>query len=97
MRLALIGELDMATVGTLEEAVDQALTIDHPQQLILDLGELRFCDSRGIGALLEARHAATGRGAAFQAINPRGMTLRTMQVTGLLDLLTALTPAAQVG
>ncbi|MFY1655964.1 STAS domain-containing protein [Micromonospora sp. WMMD1274] len=89
VRLTLVGELDMATVEMLEAAVDDGLTEYRPHLLIIDLAGLVFCDSSGIRALLDACRAANYRGATFRATNACGMTRRVLQVTGVLDILTA--------
>jgi len=62
LRIAVAGELDLATVGQLDEVVDGALR-DATHTVVLDLRELDFMDSTGIGALLRAqqRLRATGR------------------------------------
>ncbi|MFI2652738.1 STAS domain-containing protein [Micromonospora fulviviridis] len=88
-RLALTGELDIASVDAFHEQVQQALASDRPNQLIIDLAALTFCDSTGIRALVDARATVRARAVAFQVVNPRGVTRRVMRVTGVLDVLTA--------
>ncbi len=56
--LAITGELDLASVPVLEEAVTAQLaaaTGDAPLDLVLDLSGLAFLDSSGLGALLRVR------------------------------------------
>ncbi|GHJ52897.1 hypothetical protein Nm8I071_22040 [Nonomuraea sp. TT08I-71] len=89
VRLALSGELDMASADAFQERVQQALASDRPEQLIIDLAALTFCDSTGIRALVDARAAVLACEVAFQVVNPRGVTHRVMRVTGVLDVLTA--------
>ncbi|WP_145776524.1 STAS domain-containing protein [Micromonospora olivasterospora] len=93
MRLALAGELEMATVETLYDTVAEAIAAGRPGRLVIDLAGVTFCDSTGIGALLDARAAANSSGVAFQATNPRGVTRRTMQITGVFEVLTGATAA----
>lgn len=89
VRLALHGELELATVDRLHQHVRRELAADRPpRRLVVDLAEVTFCDSTGLGALIEARAAAADRGVCFLAINPSGMTRKIMEVTGLLDMLT---------
>lgn len=87
VRLTLDGELDIATVELLARHVDRAL-ITRPRRLALDMGGVTVCDSTGIGALVEARAAALARGAQFGVVNARGITRRTMEIIGVLELLT---------
>ena len=49
--IRLVGELDMSTVGTLRDAVHVHLP-GPAGRLVLDLAELTFCDSLGLGTLL---------------------------------------------
>jgi anti-anti-sigma factor len=89
VRLALSGELDMASAETLAASVDHALRPDRPAQLVVDLAGVTFCDSTGIRALVDARAAALRCQVAFRTVNPRGLTRRVMSVTGVLDVLTS--------
>ena len=93
LRLSLIGELDMATTQTLQDRVEQAIDAGPPG-LVIDRTHLTFCDSSGIRVLLDARTAATSRRVVFEATNAQGVTRRTMEVTGVLDVLTTATAAA---
>jgi anti-anti-sigma factor len=65
------GELDIASAGTLRACLD---SIDAGcRRVILDLSELRYMDSSGIGVLVEA----------YQKLQPdlRGLVLRSPQRT----------------
>ena len=95
VRLALAGELDMSTTDQLHQHVKHEFTGERPRlrRLVVDLAQVSFCDSTGLGALIEARNIARDHSAGFLVINPSCMTRRIMQVTGLLDLLTTTPPA----
>ncbi len=86
--LALSGELDMDSADRLEQEVRHVLGSWAPDRLVIDAAGLTFCDSSGIGALMDARAAANQRGVGFQVAGPRGVTRRVMQVTGVFDVLT---------
>jgi len=62
VRVALAGELDIATLPRLEAAVAEVRAHDPPRRLVLDLRELRFLDSMSIEFLLQlhADQAADG-------------------------------------
>ncbi|MER7355244.1 MULTISPECIES: anti-sigma factor antagonist [Nonomuraea] len=47
-----IGDLDMAAVPLLREELDQVLAPMHGPQLAIDLTEVPFCDSVGLGLLV---------------------------------------------
>jgi anti-sigma B factor antagonist len=52
---SLQGELDMAAAPSLRDALDTALKQD-PESLVVDLSELKFLDSCGLGELVRARN-----------------------------------------
>jgi anti-sigma B factor antagonist len=58
----LAGELDLSVRADVVAQVTGVLTADPPAEpvdrLVIDLGEVTFCDSSGLGALLDIRRAA---------------------------------------
>ncbi|WP_433303868.1 STAS domain-containing protein [Actinoplanes sp. CA-030573] len=88
VRLAMTGDLDMATTGLLQRRVATTLEKDRPKRLVIDVAGVTFCDSSGIHAFLLAREAANRQGVAFLLANPSGITRRTLEITGLLERLT---------
>jgi anti-sigma B factor antagonist len=94
-RLALTGDLDMATALGLDDAVAAALTANRPNRLVIDVGGLDFCDSSGIHALMRARDRAQLWAAGFVVTNPSGITRRTLEISGLLDVLTTVSGAPE--
>jgi stage II sporulation protein AA (anti-sigma F factor antagonist) len=76
-----VGELDVSNVDRLRALLD---TIEEPcAAIVVDLGELTFMDSSGIGVLLE-RHR---RGATVTLRNPSPIVRRLVTATGLDDVL----------
>jgi anti-sigma B factor antagonist len=67
--LGFAGELDIATAGAVEAAVDRARAGDL-ERLVLDLRELEFLDSTGIQAILRADLAS--REDPFELVVVRG-------------------------
>jgi anti-anti-sigma factor len=85
--LALQGELDMAGVPEFEAAVAAALATD-PGAVEVDVSELTFLDSRGVGALVTAWRRATDAGVRFALRGePAGNVRRVLELTGVADLL----------
>lgn len=66
--LAVEGELDLATIATLKDAVGARL--DAGSWLVLDLAGLTFCDSTGLGAFVALHRQATATGATFALASP---------------------------
>jgi anti-sigma B factor antagonist len=65
--IAPTGELDIATVDTLRRRLT-AVAADA----VLDLSEVTFIDSTGLGAVIEADRLARERGGRLAIIAPRG-------------------------
>ncbi|MGW4895956.1 STAS domain-containing protein [Kitasatospora sp. NPDC004240] len=82
--LTLRGELDIDTVPALREAVDVALGTPGTV-LVIDCGELEFCDSTGLNLLLRARSRALEHGSRIELARPRAMVLRMLELTGASD------------
>ena len=88
LRLELVGALDLVTADLVAEHVEQALT-EKPAELVLDLDNVKFCDSAGIQIMLRARGAAHRQGARFRIVNVHGIIRRSLEITGVLGVLTA--------
>jgi len=56
--LALSGDLDMSATFALEPVLDRVLA-DNPRELVLDLGDVPFVDSSGLGLLIATHERAT--------------------------------------
>jgi anti-sigma B factor antagonist len=63
--VALSGELDMAAAFRLESEVDRILGAPGIAALVLDLANVSFVDSAGLGSLLSIREQASRRGIDF--------------------------------
>lgn len=78
-RLALHGELDVATHEVLKLALRDAER--GPQdKVIVDLGQLSFVDAGGANLLLDASQRALADGRGFGLVNPRPSTLRLLEL-----------------
>ena len=89
VRLPVTGELDLATADRVEHQALRALTgRPAPERLILDLGGLTFCDSSGVDVLLAVRAEAERLGVDLRVERACGIVLRTLELTGVLGLLT---------
>jgi anti-sigma B factor antagonist len=81
VRVAVDGELDLATAGTLRTAVEPALT-DAVERLEVDFERVSFIDSSGLSVVLELAARLPVR---IVAASPS--VRRIIEVTGLDDLL----------
>ena len=84
--LAVRGEVDVAAVPALEQALDAAIR-DSVGAFVLDLCDVEFLDSSGLRVLLHAR-ALLARGERGLAIVcPPGNVRRLLEMVGVADLL----------
>ena len=79
-RLELIGELDLATVTRLTDAVD-AMVSRKVEHLTLDLRRLAFLDSSGLRELILLRDRAAGEGWDLALVRPPQPALSIFQIT----------------
>jgi anti-sigma B factor antagonist len=70
---------DLAAVGRLATE-----SLDNGRHLVIDLTDVQFMDSTGLGALIEIRDAAARRGqrVELRAVHPR--VRKVIAITGLL-------------
>jgi anti-anti-sigma factor len=85
-RLRLWGELDLATVPKLEEALERARR-SNPVNIVVDLADLTFIGGTGLRVLVAAHRQATTTGRSFQVTNPDRMARRLMRLTRTTFLL----------
>jgi anti-sigma B factor antagonist len=78
--LRLRGELDIATVPRLEDALEAALA-DAPQELKIDLRPLGFLDSSGLRQFILLADRAQAEGWRLVLIRPGQPTLSIFQIT----------------
>lgn len=81
IRLALIGELDLATLHLLEQELEQIGP--NEKRLVLDLRRLQFIDSSGLHALLRADRRLSDAGGQLTIVRGPRAVERLFQLTGL--------------
>ena len=86
-RLTVSGELDVATRGTLTDALELA-EASESNRILLDLTDLTFIDSAGIEVLAQAHRRAGSDPETQLRVVPVGGQVRDMlKLTGLLEVL----------
>ena len=75
-------ERSVATAPSLLTGASNAIEA-AAQSLLLDMGEVRFMASAGIGALLELRKLATGAGGKLVVFNLSDELLEVLKLTNL--------------
>ena len=102
--VALRGEIDINTVGELEDTLERAI-IESAGAFIIDLSGVDFLDSSGLAALMRARALLGREDRALAVVCPRGAARRAFEVSGTAELfviydsreeaVAALVPAAE--
>ncbi len=79
------GEIDLSNVGELRAAVTEVAT--DCDRLRLDLSEIEFIDSTGLGGLLELRSTLRARNVTLEIVAGEGPVRQAVEITGLGELL----------
>jgi anti-sigma B factor antagonist len=79
------GSLDLATAPTVRAALTEAADAG-PHDLIVDLTQLEFLDSTGLGVLIGAHRRAAEHGGSFRLIIGDGAIARLLNITGLIGV-----------
>ena len=80
--VSVVGEVDVSNAGELREAVDAALA-RAPKKLEVDLADVAYIDSTGIGVLVCASHRADPAGCDFEVTNPQANVRRVLGLLGV--------------
>jgi anti-sigma B factor antagonist len=86
--IALKGEVDVSTAPELLESIHAAFE-RNPMSIVLDVAELAYVDSVGLGVLVIAYKRAQAVRTAFFLSSPTRRVLRLLEVTGLKEVLCA--------
>jgi anti-sigma B factor antagonist len=77
----LVGELDLYNAEEVRQTLDGVCARD-PGRVVVDLAEVSFIDSTGLGVLVEARSKLTDR-KTFILAGPQPETRRALEISGL--------------
>jgi anti-sigma B factor antagonist len=84
--LDLIGSL---TVGANEQMFKETvsdLTARKHNRIVVNLGQVEFMDSSGIGALVKSYTTITQSGGKLKLLQPNKMVRHTLKITGLMGI-----------
>ena len=80
--IAVGGELDMSAAPDLRSTIHDALD-DGAVTLVVDLSEVTFIDSTGIGTLMAAQHRLKEIGGSLELVCTEPNVLRVFEIVGL--------------
>lgn len=79
----LAGELDHHLAAEIRTKIDEAMMANLPKKLILELSEIEFMDSSGLGLILGRYTKAQEIGCLLILQNPTRRIKRIMEVSGI--------------
>lgn len=83
-RVLVEGEVDVSNADELRNAVDAALALDAPE-VTVDLSQVPYIDSTGIGVLVGAAHCAADAGKKLVVASPQKNVARVLGLLGVAD------------
>jgi anti-sigma B factor antagonist len=86
-RVVVSGEVDVSNAEDLRVQIDAALADDAVEQVEVDMAEVSYIDSTGIGVLVGAAHRAQEAGRGFKVLNPQANVLRILGLLGVDEVL----------
>ena len=82
----LSGELDLASESVMAETAEQLRTMGR-REVVLDIARVRFCDARGLAAIVAFRRRMDDAGAGVTLRGADPQMVRLLRLTGLEHLL----------
>lgn len=92
--LALHGEVDVLNVDQVRVAVNEAIAL-RPASLVVDLSDLSFIDSTGLGALIFGFQRAREQGVSYRLARPTRSVHQVLVMSGLLELVEVVEPPVE--
>jgi anti-sigma B factor antagonist len=80
------GSLDFATAPSLRAALIEAAN-EGKHDIVVDLSQLEFLDSTGLGAIIGAHRRALENGGCVRLVVNAGPIQRLLTITGLMGIL----------
>jgi anti-sigma B factor antagonist len=84
--VSLRGEVDVLTVDQVRLALAEAIA-DRPQRIVVDLADLSFIDSTGLGALIFGFQRTRDEGIGFRLARPTRGVHQVLVLSGLLEIV----------
>ncbi len=83
----IVGELDLSSVSEFRETVDRVLNNQRSKYLLMNLEQLTFIDSSGLGAILGRYKKVNLLGGRILVTNVQPQITRIFELSGLLKIL----------
>lgn len=87
LEVKLHGEIDHHNAKQTREEIDCLIETSLPKRFYLDLSDITFCDSSGLGLVMGRMKTAAGCGASFILRNPSPAVSRILNIAGMDKLI----------
>ncbi len=87
MTVRLRGEMDHHNAAPLREAIDASVTFENPTTLRLDLSQIAFCDSSGLGFIMGRYRRMNESGGSLVLVDPSEATMKILRLAGVDRIL----------
>ena len=84
--VSLHGEIDILTVEQVRVVLGEAVAAE-PQRIVVDMADVAFIDSTGLGALISGFQRARDRGIPFRLARPSDNVRQILVLSGLLEVV----------
>ena len=81
------GDIDHHSARTVRTQIDDALISRRPSRLVLDLSQVSFMDSSGLGLILGRFSKSSELGSDFLLLNPNEAVTRILDIAGIGRLI----------
>ncbi|MFL6076130.1 MAG: anti-sigma factor antagonist [Mycobacteriales bacterium] len=80
------GEIDLTTIGRLEQALDELRHAGH-DKIVLDIADVGFCDSAGVSCLVRTYLSVKESGGWLRLAGTQQHVLTVLHISGFTDIL----------
>ena len=84
--LSVVGDVDIDTASALRDQLDK-LQADGVTTIVVDLADVGFLDSSGLGVIVTAHRALTEAGGSLRIARPRPHVQKVFSITRLADVV----------
>ncbi len=76
------GDIDHHSAAILKKKIDSYIFIEQPKMIYLDLSDVSFMDSSGLGLILGRYRLSTEVGSTFKILNPNKNVMKILKIAG---------------
>lgn len=88
MCFTILGDIDHHSAKKVKKLIDSEIFITRPETIYMDLSQVDFMDSSGLGLILGRYRIATELGISFKLLNPTERVMKILTIAGCEKILT---------